>query len=96
MLKLQSSGCIATALLVGLLLLALTAAASGTKQAGEIERIGVEEALNRVESGQALLVCAYDDAACGDKLLSRALLRSEFEKKAPTLDKAQQIIFYCG
>jgi hypothetical protein len=70
--------------------------ASSTKAVAEMERIGPEEAMQMVKSGDALLVCAYGDDKCKTVLLDGALLRSEFESKLDTLPKTQEIIFYCS
>lgn len=70
--------------------------ASSTKAVAETERIGPEEAMKRVQSGEALLVCAYGDDKCKTVLLEGALLRSEFESKLGTLSETQEIIFYCS
>jgi hypothetical protein len=60
-------------------------------------RISPQEARQRVVSGQALLVCAYDDA---DKLknnhLEGALSFPEFRSRLSGLAKFQEIIFYCA
>ena len=70
--------------------------ASSTKAVGEVERIDPEEAMMKVNSGEALLVCAYEDEKCKTVLFEGALLRSEFESKLATLSKTQEIIFYCS
>lgn len=70
--------------------------ASSTKAVGEVERIGPEEAMMKAKSGEALLVCAYEDEKCKTLLFEDALLRSEFESKLGTLSKTQEIIFYCS
>jgi hypothetical protein len=69
--------------------------ASSTKAVAEMSRIGPDEAIKEVKSGEALLVCAYGDEKCKTILLEGALLRSEFESKIDTLSKTQKIIFYC-
>ena len=60
-------------------------------------RISANEARKKVTSGEALLVCAYDNA---DKFkknhLEGALPFSKFLSILPTLDKSQEIIFYCA
>jgi hypothetical protein len=60
-------------------------------------RISANNARQRTLSGQALLVCAYDDA---DKFkqnhLEGALSYPELLSKLPSLDKGQEIIFYCA
>ena len=68
--------------------------ASSTKAVAEMGRISPDEAMKNVKSGEALLVCAYDDGKCKTMLLEGALLRSEFESKLDALPKSQEIIFY--
>jgi hypothetical protein len=68
--------------------------ASSTKAVAEISRISPDDAMKKVTSGEALLVCAYDDGKCKTILLEGALLRSELESKLDTLPKSQEIIFY--
>jgi hypothetical protein len=70
--------------------------ASYTKEDKAIERISPEDARQLVESGQALLVCSYDDDSCKSRLVQGALLQSELEARLPSLSKETQIIFYCG
>jgi hypothetical protein len=70
--------------------------ASQTKEAVQIERISPEQARERVQSGEAILVCSYEDSKCKDILLEEAMLRSAFESKLGSLQKDQEIIFYCG
>ena len=70
--------------------------ASSTKAVAEMNRIGPDEAMKKVKSGEALLVCAYADEDCKAVLFEGALLRSEFESKLDTLPKTQEIIFYCS
>ena len=60
-------------------------------------RISPQEARQKVKSGQALLVCAYDDA---EKFIQNhlegALSFSELRSRLPALGKDQGIIFYCA
>jgi len=70
--------------------------ASQAKIPLDIERIGPDETREKVQSGDALLVCSYNDDKCKPLLLEDAILRSEFEAKLPSLPKDQEIIFYCG
>ena len=70
--------------------------ASSTKAVAEMSRISPDEALKKVKSGEALLVCAYGDEKCKTILFEGALLRSEFESRLDTLPKTQEIIFYCS
>ena len=64
---------------------------------GEPTRISVHETRQKVSSGAALLVCAYDDA---DKFQSNHLEGarsfSEFQSTLPSLAKDQEIVFYCA
>ena len=60
-------------------------------------RIGLEEAYRKVKSGEAILICAYDDDATFQKMrLDMALSLSEFQKRLPEISKEQEIIFYCA
>ena len=60
-------------------------------------RISPREARQKVVSGQALLVCAYDDAAKFNKNhLEGALSFSELRSRLPGLAKTQEMIFYCA
>ncbi len=60
-------------------------------------RISPNEARQKAISGQALLVCAYDDSEkFKDNHLEGALSFSELMSKLPTLDRGQEIIFYCA
>jgi hypothetical protein len=70
--------------------------ASYTKEDKAVERISPEDARQLVESGQALLVCSYDDGSCKSKMLQGALLKSELDAQLASLPKDQKVIFYCG
>jgi hypothetical protein len=61
-----------------------------------VERVGVEEARGEVESGRALLVCAYDDARCSRIRLPGAITARELEQRATSLPRDQELIFYCA
>jgi rhodanese-related sulfurtransferase len=60
-------------------------------------RIPPEAVREKVASGAALLVCAYDDP---DKFknnhLEGALSLDEFTSRLPSLTKDREIIFYCA
>jgi hypothetical protein len=61
-------------------------------------RIDVHEARREVMSGEALLVCAYedeDDARCAQIPLEGSITFSELEARLPSLRKDTGIIFYC-
>jgi hypothetical protein len=50
-----------------------------------------------VQSGEALLVCAYDnESKCDTMKLDGAISFGAFEAKAPSLLKNLEIIFYCA
>lgn len=62
-----------------------------------VQRLDARTVAQRVESGQALLVCAYED----DEKFSRVALEgaippSEFRLLEPVLDREQPLIFYCA
>lgn len=63
----------------------------------DIPRIHPSDARLKVQRGEALLVCAYDDA---DHWLSMRLEGSipleEFRAMASTLDREREIVFYCA
>ncbi len=60
-------------------------------------RITPEEARQKVQHGDALLVCAYDDQErCRNLHLEGAMDMQELQEKLPELDKEQEIIFYCA
>lgn len=59
------------------------------------ERIDVDRARRKVESGQALLVCAYDDEEkCRQLALEASISLAELQSMA--VDPDQEIIFYCA
>ena len=60
-------------------------------------RISSREARQKVLSGGALLVCAYDDdEKFKNNHLAGAISFSEFKSKLPSLAKDQEVIFYCA
>jgi rhodanese-related sulfurtransferase len=60
-------------------------------------RISAEDVRQKVTSGSALLVCAYDDEEKFKKLhLEGAISFAEFKSKLPSLKKDDEIIFYCA
>jgi len=67
-----------------------------TASAQEIQRISVKEAKTKTLSGEALLVCAYDDYHCTDLMLPGAIKKSQLESKIKSLPKKTEIIFYCA
>jgi hypothetical protein len=61
------------------------------------QRLDPGEARRDVDSGDALLVCAYDDEEkCQNYALPNALLLSELSAREKTLSNDREIIFYCA
>jgi hypothetical protein len=62
-----------------------------------VKRIGPQEAQRHVESGGAVLVCAYDSE---DKFrqnhLEGAISLDQFNSQADSISKDREIIFYCA
>lgn len=60
-------------------------------------RIAPEEVRQKVTSGSAVLVCAYEDEERFRMLhLQGAVSLAEFRSRLPSLSKDQEIIFYCA
>lgn len=63
----------------------------------QVPRITAEEARARVQSGQALLVCGYEDPEKFAAMrLEGAISIHEFRAMRPTLAKDREIVFYCA
>ncbi len=63
----------------------------------ELKRITPEEIHQKLKTGKALLVCAYEDEAKFKKVqLQGAISLNEFKSKLPFLSKDQEIVFYCA
>ena len=62
-----------------------------------IARVAASDVRDRVVSGDALLVCAYDS---DDKFMANrlegAISLSEFQSRLPALSKETELVFYCG
>lgn len=92
---------LALALLFGVSFMAACAADLQHTSAGnsmtEIVRLSPQEVHQRVSSGKALLVCAYqDEAMCRDIMLEGAISLKDFASKIKGLSKDQEVIFYCS
>lgn len=62
----------------------------------EPKRVTPEEVFQKVTTGEALLVCAYEDEAKFKMMKLRgAISLGEFKLRLPSLSKDQEIIFYC-
>ena len=60
-------------------------------------RINVQDARRRVEGGQAVLVCAYDDEQkCRDAGVAGAISHKQFQAQLSSVPKSREIIFFCG
>ena len=63
----------------------------------DIPRIGVEEARHEVAAGEALLVCAYADAAkCNRIKLEGSIAVLDLEARLASIPKDREVIFYCA
>jgi rhodanese-related sulfurtransferase len=63
----------------------------------EVPRVTPEELYPKLRSGEALLVCAYEDDAKFRALrLAGAISLAEFQALRPTLPKDREIVFYCA
>ena len=63
----------------------------------EVERVRPQEFHEKLKSGKALLVCAYDDDGKFRQMqLEGAMALREFKSKLPSLSKDQEIVFYCA
>ena len=62
-----------------------------------VERISAADARRKVQNGEGMLVCAYEDEAkCETMRLEGALSLREFRGTLPSLPKDREIIFYCA
>jgi hypothetical protein len=60
-------------------------------------RITPQDAYEKVKTGQAILVCGYEDEERFQALrLKMAISFDEFQKMLPALSKDREIIFYCA
>jgi hypothetical protein len=63
----------------------------------EVSRISVQEARQEVNSGRALLVCAYEqEEKCNQVALEGSLSLSQFQQRLPSMPKDQELIFFCA
>ena len=63
----------------------------------EVERISPERVRPSVQSGETLLVCAYEDEdKCRKMQLDGAITMKEFRSRIPSLAKDREIVFYCA
>ena len=58
-------------------------------------RVSAEEVRARLQSGKAILVCAYEsDAKFRDTALDGAISLSEFERRKASLPRDVELVFY--
>jgi len=63
----------------------------------DVPRISAAEARQRVQHGQALLVCGYDDdSKCRSMALEGAITLTDLQRRLGSLPKNQELIFYCA
>jgi rhodanese-related sulfurtransferase len=63
----------------------------------EVPRVTLEEIYPKLRSGEAILVCAYDDdAKFRRNRLKGAIPLAEFNSLRPTLPQDREIVFYCA
>lgn len=63
----------------------------------EPRRVTPQTTYPKVQSGETLLVCAYDDdAKFRQNRLEGAISLSKFKSLLPTLPKDREIVFYCA
>jgi len=66
-------------------------------ETSEVRRIEPEETRRRMDSGEAMLVCAYEsDEKFYNFQLEGAESLNNLRAKLPTVPKEQEIIFYCA
>jgi hypothetical protein len=59
------------------------------------KRVSAQDVHTKLQSGQGLLVCAYDsDAKFAQTALEGAISFSEFERQKASLPRDREIIFY--
>jgi hypothetical protein len=62
-----------------------------------VQRIAAESAYSEVRTGDALLVCAYDDQnKCEKYRLTHGVALDELQAHLSTLPKNRKLIFYCA
>ena len=59
-------------------------------------RISPQDTYRQVTSGQAILVCAFEnEKTCSTMMIERAITLKAFESRLPGINKDRPIIFYC-
>jgi hypothetical protein len=66
-------------------------------QKSEVTRISPSEARRRIDTGEAILVCAYDsDEKCEAMHLEGMETLHHFQDRLPIIPKELEVIFYCA
>ena len=59
------------------------------------KRVSAQDVRSKVQSGQALLVCAYEsEVKFRQMALDGAISYNEFERRKASLPRAMEIVFY--
>ena len=62
----------------------------------EARRVKPQEARRKVQAGEVLLVCAYENEEMCDRMrLEGAMTLGELNSRLSGIPKEQEIIFYC-
>lgn len=62
-----------------------------------VERIEPREARQKVQKGEALLICAYDDREKFEKMhLEGAISLEAFRSRLQEIPPERELIFYCA
>jgi hypothetical protein len=60
-------------------------------------RVDPEEVRSKVDAGEALLVCGYDEDSKFRQInLEGAIPLSDFKSRLPSISRSQEIVFYCA
>jgi len=63
----------------------------------DVSRVSPDETRRRLQAGQAMLVCGYEaDEKFRSVQLEGAVSYNRFLEHLPTIDKDQELIFYCA
>ena len=63
----------------------------------EPRRVEPQDVEPRIATGEATLVCAYEDEAkCHTYHIGGAISLSEFRQWLPSLERRREIVFYCA
>ena len=63
----------------------------------EVKRVSPEEVRRKVQAGEVLLVCGYEDEEKFKAFrLEGAISFSALRTRLPSLAKTQEIVFYCA